>query len=117
MPNLTNICFQCSHMAKSKARLTKHIYDTHKKIDREKNATRPLCTICGKSFHSTGALGTHIKGTYLEPFSIGYQSIYMCIVLYIYLSVPLVYLSIYLSRCMYSLIQSIYLIIYLFRYA
>ena len=65
MPNLTNICFQCSHMAKSKARLTKHIYDTHKKIDREKNATRPLCTICGKSFHSTGALGTHIKGRYL----------------------------------------------------
>ena len=64
MPNLTNICFQCSHMAKSKARLTKHIYDTHKKMDREKNATRPLCTICGKSFHSTGALGTHIKGRY-----------------------------------------------------
>ena len=55
-------CPQCSHMAKSKARLTKHIYDTHKKMEREKKTARPLCTICGKSFHSAGALGTHIKG-------------------------------------------------------
>ena len=60
-------CPQCTHLAKSKLRLTKHIYDTHKKsertnIKRPKPSVRPVCDICGTSFSNTTSLSTHIKG-------------------------------------------------------
>ena len=60
-------CPQCPHLAKSKHRLTKHIYDVHKLQERkilmkDEPVVRPVCDICAESFSTKGALKTHIKG-------------------------------------------------------